>query len=122
MNTKRILRTIPATLAATVLAGMVLAGPAHASTTAPSIQYGSTGRGVECVQITLNLALSANLTVDGQDGPLTTAKVKVFQSDFKLKPDGIVGPLTGTAMINYLWSIGYGFDATPCYPYIPTTS
>jgi hypothetical protein len=36
--------------------------------------------------------------------------------------DGIVGPQTGTAMLNYEYSIGYGSDAAPCYPYVPTTS
>lgn len=38
------------------------------------------------------------LVLDGKNGPKTKAAVKAFQSRFNLAPDGVVGPLTWTAL------------------------
>ena len=103
------------------LGAAILASPAHASTTAPSIKYGSRGQGVVCVQGALELFGFKNVAPDGVDGTITTNAVIQFQKDMHLVADGVVGPLTGSALLNYEVSIGYGFDAYPCYTYVPTS-
>ncbi|RPI88298.1 MAG: peptidoglycan-binding protein [Chloroflexi bacterium] len=69
------------------------------TTTHRTIQYGSSGPDVEEAQTKLNSA-EANppLAVDGIFGPLTRTAVVEFQSSNSLAPDGIVGPLTWGAL------------------------
>jgi peptidoglycan hydrolase-like protein with peptidoglycan-binding domain len=63
----------------------------------PTLVEGDTGPAVETLQTRLNV-WGANLTVDGDFGPLTLAAVKAFQTERKLTVDGIVGPQTWTAL------------------------
>lgn len=53
-----------------------------------TLRVGSTGEQVRCLQV----AVGAN--ADGRFGPLTKASVVFFQSNNRLSPDGVVGPLT----------------------------
>ncbi|NNG40716.1 hypothetical protein HJ588_15735 [Flexivirga sp. ID2601S] len=64
-----------------------------APTTVVTVRYGSTGSYVKTVQQRLG-----GLAVDGIFGTRTLAKVKTFQSAHRLVADGIVGPLTWTAL------------------------
>ena len=63
------------------------------------IRYGSRGSDVEEAQTKLNAA-GANppLAVDGIFGPLTRAATVEFQTSQNLSPDGIIGPLTWGAL------------------------
>jgi len=82
-----------------------------------NIHEGSTGIGVKCVQVGLNMSMNLHLAVDGIDGPKTTAAVRAFQHMMQLPVDGIVGPLTG-GQIN-----GWDFapvDGHNCYYWVPT--
>ena len=62
---------------------------------------GSKGLDVKHLQEALNaLSLSTNsLKIDGIFGQQTKARVMAFQRSIGLKPDGIVGPLTGKALL-----------------------
>jgi murein L,D-transpeptidase YcbB/YkuD len=71
------------------------------------VQIGSQGPQVMVVQDSLNRLQDAQpgaafaslpLTVDGQFGPKTDARVKEFQGQNNLTPDGIVGPMTRTVL------------------------
>ncbi len=56
--------------------------------------------GVKAVQTLVNLLVpAASLEVDGKFGDLTEAAVKTFQTNFGLTADGIVGPVTWTALL-----------------------
>ena len=112
-------RIIPATLAATALAGALLAAaPAGAATTARSAPAasvggyitnghyygrtygcGSAGQGVKDIQALLDYATGAGLVTDGLYGPATTMQVVHFQfvSGY-LRVDGTVGPATWNAL------------------------
>jgi hypothetical protein len=62
---------------------------------------GLTGTDVRHLQIILNLQRGPHdqrISEDGIFGPETGARVKAFQAYCKLKPDGIVGPLTFAAL------------------------
>jgi peptidoglycan hydrolase-like protein with peptidoglycan-binding domain len=115
------LRSIIARIAAPLAGGVILAtciavSPTSASTAAPFIREGSQGVGVVCVQIALNFFDNAGLTVDGVDGPKTTAAVKTFQSIEHTATDGIVGPITG----QFIWNIDNQINAQYCYQDVPT--
>lgn len=56
----------------------------------------------EHIQSALNTALGARLTIDGQIGPLTIAKIREFQQRHRLIVDGIVGPQTEEVLRRYL--------------------
>jgi hypothetical protein len=62
----------------------------------PVLRIGSVGDSVRLLQGALNLAptLQPRLTEDGQFGPKTNGRVREFQGQKKLVPDGVVGPLT----------------------------
>jgi murein L,D-transpeptidase YcbB/YkuD len=62
---------------------------------------GSAGDDVIELQRLLNLCPSAlpRLQLDGQFGPRTEARVREFQSDNALKPDGIVGKNTEEVLV-----------------------
>lgn len=68
-----------------------------AAGTDPTLSEGATGAAVTQVQTRLNV-WGAKLTVDGDFGASTLAAVKAFQSEEKLTADGVVGPLTWTAL------------------------
>lgn len=57
----------------------------------PTLRKGSKGMQVDFLQKNLN-ATGAQLSVDGQFGPLTYAALKKFQSKYGLEVDGIYGP------------------------------
>lgn len=60
----------------------------------PTIKIGSKGIVVQTLQSMLNSLISADLLVDGNFGPKTQRVVMIFQTQNKLKVDGIVGPIT----------------------------
>jgi len=66
-----------------------------------NLMTGSTGQDVKDVQTMLNslLPLPPLLVVDGIFGPKTYARVVKFQSENSLSADGIVGPITGRALV-----------------------
>lgn len=74
--------------------------------------YSGVGYSPEVIQIqkALNAKVGANLTVDGQFGPLTASAVKVFQSKNGLAVDGIVGPNTWNLLMA---SSAYAYETSP---------
>ena len=56
------------------------------------------GTDVRRLQEVLLAAGVAPGAIDGFFGPITRAAVVAFQLDKDLEPDGIVGPLTGSAL------------------------
>lgn len=77
--------------------------PSPPSTSLPEgiVSSGDRGEDVEQVQSALNSA-GANLTVDGIYGPLTRQAVLNFQSDYSgLVNDGVYGPQTKSELTNY---------------------
>lgn len=76
--------------------------PAHQSgetlaVTLPTLRRSDEGSMVAGLQTKLN-SHGANLTIDGEFGPLTEASVMIFQMNHSLKPDGVVGPKTWKAL------------------------
>ena len=67
--------------------------------TFPTIRLGSTGEDVTYLQNTLNYIYGAHLKVDGIFGPKTEASVKIFQGEYGLTVDGIVGPNTWNRLV-----------------------
>ena len=63
------------------------------------IRVGSRGDDVQRIQRCLNSVNNAGLATDGIFGPLTQAAVMNFQRSRGLNPDGIVGPLTWGALM-----------------------
>ena len=63
------------------------------------MRVGVRGENVRQVQTCLNRINNAGLVTDGIFGPLTQAAVIQFQRDSHLNPDGIVGPLTWDALM-----------------------
>jgi hypothetical protein len=124
---------------ATAVAGaslFTLAGPASASPSAPSLGdgYDNNTHAVWCVQHNMNAYLKVSTDAghpapvgeDGIWGPQTKAAVQWFQARSimdgqKLQVDGIVGPLTGDAIVlaGDPYYVG-SYDAY-CWQYIPTT-
>lgn len=66
----------------------------------PTIRKGSTGEDVKyCQQLLMKLGYDLSpYNDDGKYGNKTVAAVKAFQSANKLNPDGVVGPLTWSAL------------------------
>ena len=64
----------------------------------PTIQQGSTGDAVKRAQRALRRTPNPSVVVDGVFGPHTRTAVVEFQQGSGLSPDGIVGPLTWTAL------------------------
>ncbi|MCL2286834.1 MAG: peptidoglycan-binding protein [Firmicutes bacterium] len=63
------------------------------------IRVGARGEDVQRIQRCLNAVNNASLATDGIFGPLTQAAVMDFQRSRGLSPDGIVGPLTWGALM-----------------------
>lgn len=100
---------------------------AQAASNVGNIGYGAHGPGVWCVQQALDFAASngwipASPTVDGFFGTQTKLAVKEFQAqDLKNAPvDGIVGPITGQALLQAEWDNGHTEWVQECFPYIPS--
>ncbi|MEM6403770.1 MAG: peptidoglycan-binding protein [Cyanobacteria bacterium P01_D01_bin.116] len=68
----------------------------------PTLKNGSQGEDVKKVQQILNVAINANLTVDGVFGSNTEKAVKQFQTNNNLSSDGVVGPQTWAALNEFL--------------------
>jgi peptidoglycan hydrolase-like protein with peptidoglycan-binding domain len=65
----------------------------------PQLAEGAEGVNVKRIQALVNLLAGFRLTVDGLFGPKTTHAIERFQEREGLVPDGIVGPLTWTALL-----------------------
>lgn len=78
------------------------------------LKLGSTGVLVQYLQSLLNTLGFGNLTIDGTFGNKTKDAVVVFQRNFFLNPDGIVGPLTWNKLLIYSYivptDIQYGYN------------
>lgn len=68
----------------------------------PLVKKGSKGAAVVELQQSLNAVANAGLKPDGIFGPKTESAVKIFQSSKGLTVDGIVGPKTWRALQNAL--------------------
>jgi peptidoglycan hydrolase-like protein with peptidoglycan-binding domain len=70
------------------------------------LKLGSSGPNVTNLQKMLNhLRMSqVPLRLDGIFGPKTNAAIIQFQTQSLLKPDGIVGPLTSKKLLSYVFS------------------
>lgn len=98
--TRRLLPKRPI-LAALALSTAVLApAESFANPHAPNIWYdGQESQGVRCVQEILAFCAGhTHLTMDGKYGPQTRQAVLALQQFFRLRMDGVVGPLTGDAL------------------------
>lgn len=71
------------------------------ATSYPVLKQGSTGAPVAVLQRMLN-ANGADLEVDGEFGPVTTAAVKAYQGKQGLEQDATVGPTTWSALLPVL--------------------
>ena len=56
-----------------------------------TVKKGSKGTDVKAVQTFLNWCIKAGLKVDGSCGKNTTAKIRSFQKQYKIKVDGVFG-------------------------------
>lgn len=112
------------------LAGMasllVMSSPASAYVGAPYIRYGATGNPAYCVQVGIDSMDNSNIYTypDGHFGPDTLRALKAFQSYWGLQPDGVVGPATGSKLMEMIYMDG---ATTPnnniwCNGYLPTYS
>ena len=70
-----------------------------------SVQFGSTGPGVQLLQLALDRAGFGPLQTDGIFGPATRGAVSRFQAVNRLAVDGIAGPATHRALLP--WYTGY---------------
>jgi peptidoglycan hydrolase-like protein with peptidoglycan-binding domain len=105
-----------AVAAATMGVAGITAGTAEARPGAPTLNHGSSGSGVWCVQRIINRNYGNVLKEDSKYGSYTKAWVKYFQEKKKVKPyDGIVGKKTGNALLKSVGGDKY------CYKHLPTT-
>lgn len=77
-----------------------LSGPSQPASSRPTLQLGSKGPAVQHLQTVLNrwYPTMRALTVDGDYGPATKARVVYFQQRAGLAPDGVCGPKTWAAL------------------------
>lgn len=73
--------------------------PAPASVELPILRLGMRGTAVARLQERLRATGFFNGVVDGIFGPETQAAVKAAQRNYRLDPDGVVGPATWTALL-----------------------
>lgn len=97
--------------------GLAIAPQATAATTVADISVGSSNHhGVWCVQAGINAHYGKKIVdTDGEFGSKTKSAVEKYQTDEKVRVDGIVGPQTGS----HLWADNSYSDY--CYKYLPTT-
>lgn len=112
---KRFMMSILAVIGAAALT-LTATTQAEANPHAPTLSIGSTGSGVWCVQRILNRVYHIGLAEDSQYGQHTADAVEVFQARKKISTDGIVGPITGS----YLLDAVHGDDY--CDDYLPTVN
>jgi hypothetical protein len=74
------------------------AAPAPGPSVPRTLTEGATGSAVRTLQLRLN-AWGARLALDGRFGALTLVAVRAFQQNHHLVTDGVVGPLTWTALL-----------------------
>jgi peptidoglycan hydrolase-like protein with peptidoglycan-binding domain len=105
------------------LLGSIATGTASATRGVPNIQQGARGPGVECVQFALRLD-GSRITLDGIFGPATKQAVQGEQAAVGLAVDGIVGPQTGTVLVNVIFRHGGGGPngISDCIPLLPTSN
>ena len=118
VRTRAALSATAVMAAALGFSGMT-AGAAQANTHAPTLDTGSSGHGVWCVQRIINRNYPGALEEDAKYGSYTKAWVKYFQEDHGLtgrNADGSVGKRTGTALLKSVLGDNY------FYTYLPTTS
>ena len=60
----------------------------------PLVRQGSVGVYVCILQDALNIVTGVSLSIDGIFGPLTNARVRIFQALNRLTADGVVGCAT----------------------------
>ena len=113
---KRIARFGAASVLIATLLGLVTATPASARVGAPTLSIGSTGSGVWCVQRILNRVYNWGLGEDSIYGAKTSDAVKTFQTKKHISADGIVGPITGSYLLDAVQGDSY------CYQYLPTVT
>ncbi|MEV0536638.1 peptidoglycan-binding domain-containing protein [Kitasatospora sp. NPDC050463] len=120
----RLATTVGALALASVLAS---SSPASAWTLEPYIRYGATGDPALCVQLGIDSMDNRDIWTypDGQFGSDTLRALKAFQSYWGLEADGVVGPATGTKLMDMIYmdarrssSVGN----TWCYTHLPTYS
>ena len=68
--------------------------------TVKELQKGSTGNTVRALQTLLRHRFNYNLTIDGDFGPTTEARVKAFQKAHGLSQDGLVGKKTWEKLLS----------------------
>src|SRR5262249_25825562 len=83
----------------------------------PTVQQGSTGVDVRLVQRLLNEENSAGLATDGIFGPATRTAVINFQRRFGLTADGIVGPATWNKLILFTGGLSFPLASRPSVDY-----
>jgi zinc D-Ala-D-Ala carboxypeptidase len=113
---KRVVRSGVAGMLIAALLGLMSVSPADAQVGAPTLSVGSTGHGVWCVQRILNRVYHWGLTEDASYGPQTRDAVHQFQTNKHIGADGIVGPITGTHLIDAVHGDNY------CEQYLPTVN
>lgn len=74
--------------------------PAPTNCTARDWYNGTTGSCVQEIQRLLNQEIAAGLAVDGIFGPLTRQAVVDFQTSQGISADGVVGPQTWSRLLN----------------------
>jgi peptidoglycan hydrolase-like protein with peptidoglycan-binding domain len=98
------------------------AGSASASTTVANVDRNHTTKAkTTCIQQAVNIRFP--LSIDGVWGDKTTAGVKKYQAAFHYTQDGIVGKVTGGAMMSDIavFDAKHGTHyASGCYAIIPT--
>ena len=92
---------------------MAVATPAQANPNAPTLSIGSTGSGVWCVQRILNRDYDWGLAEDSVYGQQTADAVSVFQARHSIPTDGIVGPITGSYLLDSVHGDAYCDDFLP---------
>lgn len=113
---KGTVRTIVLSVLSAVALVLVGTAQADARPGAPTLSVGSTGHGVWCVQRILNRVYHWGLAEDAVYGAQTKDAVTTFQVRKGIAHDGIVGPVTGSYLIDAVQGDAY------CYQYLPTVN